>query len=299
MKQQWKVINTLIERKKRFGLPLSMRLRANSDAMSEPQVIADEMNNFFVNSGTSVIEQNPPSATDPLSFLPDLGNLHSMFVRPASEGELIKIIESLKNSSPGIDQLKPAVIKEVKFELIKPIHYLVNLSLKSGIFPNKLKEALITPVFKKGSKEVMSNYRPISVLNVFSKILEKVMYKRLMGYIESTHLLSDRQFGFRKGHSTEMAVTEAVSFITRALNDKKNVLAVNMDLSKAFDTINHEILCRKLGKYGLSGNVRNWFSSYLSNRKQSVRFNSTVSSQQTIHCGVPQPWASSFYFVHK
>ena len=109
-----------------------------------------------------------------------------------------------------------------------------------------------------------------------------------MSYIESTYILSNRQFGFRKGHSTEMAVTEAISFITRALNDKKNVLSVNMDLSKAFDTINHEILCRKLGKYGLSGNVLNWFSSYLSNRKQSVRFNNTVSSQQTIHCGVPQ-----------
>ena len=288
LKNQWRVINNLIERKQRPPLPSTMRLNADSDSISNPQLIADEMNSFFVNSGISVIGHNPPSATDPLSLIPDLCDLHMMYAAPSNEREIIKIIESLKNSSAGSDQLKPKVIKEVKSELLKPVLHLVNLSLKSGVFPEKLKEALITPVFKKGCKDLVGNYRPISVLSVFSKILEKIMYKRLLGYLDSTRILYERQFGFRKGRSTEMAVTEAVSIITRALNDKDSILAVNMDLSKAFDTINHDILCKKLGKYGISGNLLKWFVSYLSNRKQSVRYGNTLSSEQVIQCGVPQ-----------
>ena len=288
IKNQWKVINSLIERKHRSPLPNLMCFDANSQALNDPKQIADEMNSFFINAGISIINQNSPSSTDPLSFLPDVHLSHSMYVRPATEREITKIIESLKNSSSGIDQFKPRVIKELKSELLKPILHFVNLSLKDGIFPEKLKEALITPVFKKGSKELAGNYRPISVLNVFSKILEKIMYQRLTSYLDATKILYDRQFGFRKGCSTEMAVTEAVTIVTQALNNKNSILSVNMDLSKAFDTINHEILCRKLAKYGLKGNTLNWFVSYLQNRQQIVKYNNTLSAKQTIKCGVPQ-----------
>lgn len=288
LKNQWKVINSIIERKQHSRLPLLMRTDANQDALNDPNQIANEMNSFFVNAGISVIAQNPPSVTDPLSFLPNVNSSHSMYARPATEREISKIIDNLKNSACGTDQFKRKVIKEVKAQLIQPVLHLVNLSLKSGIFPEKLKDAVITPVFKKGSKELIGNYRPISVLNVFSKILEKVMYERLISYVEATQILYNRQFGFRKGCSTEMAVTEAVSIVTKALNEKSSILAVNMDLSKAFDTINHEILCRKLAKYGLSGNILRWFISYLSNRKQMVKYNNTLSTKLTVKCGVPQ-----------
>ena len=288
LKNQWKVINSLIERKQQSSLPSAMRFDTAPVTITDPQHIAEEMNSFFINAGSLVIDQNPPSTMDPLSFLPDASQDHTMYARPATEREVLKIIEQLKNSSSGIDQLKPKVIKEVKSIIIKPLTHLINLSLKKGIFPDKLKEAVITPVFKKGSKDLVGNYRPISVLNVFSKILEKVMYSRLLDYLEATEILYDRQFGFRRGCSTEMAVTEAVSIITRALNDKHSILSVNMDLSKAFDTINHDILCRKLSKYGLSGNILNWFVSYLNRRKQVVKYNGIFSSKRVIQCGVPQ-----------
>ena len=277
LKKQWRVINSIIERKERSALPSAMRVDSNSEILSSPHTIADQMNQFFVNSGALVIEKNPQSFTDPLSFLPHLDSLHSMHAPKTNEKEVIKIMEKLKNSAAGSDQLKPVVIKEVRKDLIKPIVHLINFSLKTGTFPERHKEAIITPVFKKGCKDVISNYRPISILNVFSKIIEKLMYQRLITYIESTQILYNRQFGFRRGCSTEMAVTEAVSIITKALNNKQSILAVNMDLSKAFDTIDHNILCKKLAKYGLTGNILNWFKSYLHNRKQSVRFNNTVS----------------------
>ena len=194
----------------------------------------------------------------------------------------------MKDSSAGIDRLKPKVIKAIKTEISPIATHLINLSLRQGIFPDKLKEALITPVYKKGAHNLANNYRPISVLNVFSKVFEKFMCNRLVKYLETTGLLYEHQFGFRKGHSTELAVTEAVSIITKSLNENKTTLAVNMDLSKAFDTINHDILCSKLEKYGMCGIYLEWFRSYLRNRIQRVRYDQSVSGPSTILRGVPQ-----------
>ena len=122
----------------------------------------------------------------------------------------------------------------------------------------------------------------------YPKIIERVMHKRLVAYCETSNVLFHRQFGFRAGHSTEMAVTEVVSIVTRALNDKVPIVAVNMDLSKAFDTIDHSIMCEKLRKYGVSGNILSWFKSYLQGRTQQVNFNGSISSTETILRGVPQ-----------
>lgn len=288
LKHQWKVINSLIERGNHSSLPTSMRMSTDSEPVTDSESIANEMNLFFVNSGASVIANNQTSQTDPLSFVPDLSNEHSMNSYLATTDEILNIIGNLKDSAAGPDRLKPKVIKLVKHELVVPIKHVVNTSLKKGIFPDKLKEALITPIYKKGAKDLVNNYRPISVLNVFSKVIERVMHKRLVSYCEAANIFFDRQFGFRSGHSTEMAVTEAVSIITKALNEKVPILAVNMDLSKAFDTIDHAILCSKLGKYGISRNILSWFQSYLRGRSQQVQFNNSISSPQTITRGVPQ-----------
>ena len=288
IKRQWKVINTLIERNSHSSLPSAMRTSVNSEPLTDYSLIAKEMNNFFINSGATAIANNPVSSTDPLLFLPDYSNQHSMFSQPVTSEEIISIISSLKDSACGPDRLKPKVIKHIKNELVIPLKHILNISLKKGIFPEKLKEALVTPIFKKGAKDLVNNYRPISVLNVFSKIFEKVMYKRLVSYLDTTNILYNRQFGFRSGHSTEMAVTEVVSLLSLALNDNVPTLAVNMDLSKAFDTIDHSILCAKLGKYGINGNILNWFISYLRGRSQRVQYNSAISLPQFVSRGVPQ-----------
>jgi len=269
-------------------LPQAMRTDANSAPITNPKDIADIMNNFFVNSGRAVIQNNPPSNTDPLASVPDLSASHSMYAQPASRKEISSIIDSLKNTSCGTDQIKAKVVKAIKNEILVPLTHLVNLSLKQGTFPDDLKKSVVTPIYKKGRKDDLNNYRPISVLNVFSKIMEKIMHCRLTSYLDAVQVLYPKQFGFRKGHSTDQAVTEAVSIITKALNQKRCVLAVCMDLSKAFDSIDHVILCKKLSRLGITGNLLDWFCSYLANRMQTTAFNGSISAPSTVKCGVPQ-----------
>ena len=287
-KRQWKVINTLIERKHIDPLPSSMRANQQSEFLNDPILIANGLNHYFVNSGGAAIENNTLTALDPLSFVPNISESSNMYVQRVNREELLGVLASLKRTSSGVDGLRPGVVRDVRHELIVPLLHWINLSIKNGCFPSKLKEALITPIHKKGDKTLMTNYRPISVLNVFAKVLEKIIYKRLISYLIGADILYRRQFGFRKGHSTEMAITEAVSVITKSLNQKTPIIAVNMDLSKAFDTIDHIILCKKLEKYGITRNIQDWFVSYLSNRVQKVRIGQNASSSLPVLRGVPQ-----------
>ena len=288
MKRQWRVINTVIERKQQSSLPSAMRIDCDSEPLADPNGTANAINHFFIRSGEEVLRNNSASYTDPLESVEDFSLSHTMFPRRATADEILTIMSNLKDSSAGADKLKPKVIKEVRHEIIAPLSKIINLSISTGIFPKMMKEAIVSPVYKKGTKDLISNYRPISVLNVFAKILEKVVYDRLANYVDATGILYAKQFGFRSGHSTEMAVTEVVSHIHRALNEKNCSLMVSMDLSKAFDTINHEILCRKLTKYGVRGNILRWFQSYLESRSQRVKFQNKLSQPELITQGVPQ-----------
>ena len=166
--------------------------------------------------------------------------------------------------------------------------YLINLSLTTGVFPDKLKVAKVIPIYKAENRENFSNYRPISLLTNFSKIFERVMYKRLITFVEQYEILYCYQFGFRKNHSTSMALIHLVNKITSAIDRKETTAGVFLDLSKAFDTIDHDILFDKLEHYGISGIALTWIKSYFFERKQFVEFNQTCSSEQTIKCGVPQ-----------
>ena len=134
-----------------------------------------------------------------------------------------------------------------------PLSCIFNLSLCEGVFPDKLKVAKVYPVFKKGNKSDMNNYRPISVLSVFSKILERIVYKRVYSFLEKNNILYGSQFGFCKGLSTSMALLEFLNKIVDAFEKDSFVMGIFIDLSKAFDTINHEIILTKLYNYGLRG----------------------------------------------
>ena len=157
-------------------------------------------------------------------------------------------------------------MKEISKHIGKPLTYIFNQSLLTGVIPDDLKIALVTPVYKANSKEEFSKYRPISVLPCFSKILEKIMYKRVLKYLDKHNMLFQSQYGFRKEHS----------------------IGIFLDLAKAFDTVNHEILLEKPEHYGIRGIVLEWFRNYLSNRKQIVKYKQKKSESLTIKCGVPQ-----------
>ena len=172
--------------------------------------------------------------------------------------------------------------------ICRPLTHFINLSIISGVFPDQLKIARVIPLFKSGDKSSFTNYRPVSVLPAFSKILEKVIYNRLLDYLNKHKILSDNQFGFRKHHSTEYALTLLYDKISSAIDNNELTIGIFIDLSKAFDTVNHQILLDKLSHYGIREVAFNWFVSYLSNRHQFIQFNDTSSSLHIIKCGVPQ-----------
>ena len=143
----------------------------------------------------------------------------------------------------------------------------------TGIVPNNLKVVLITPIFKANDVLKFENYRPISVLVCFAKLLEKLMTKRLSKFIDKNKILSKHQYGFRVNRSTEHALIDFIDKITKAIDEGKYSIGIFLDLSKAFDTIDHRILLRKLDHYGIRGVAKDWFENYLYNRKQIVKYN--------------------------
>ena len=169
-----------------------------------------------------------------------------------------------------------------------PLSYIFNLTFTTGKIPDDLKVALVTPVYKASEENIYSNYRPISVLPCFSKILEKLMYKSLIDYIHKNWILTDCQYGFRSNVSTNYAIIELVDKITKAIENNEFTVGIFLDLSKAFDTVNHDILLSKLYFYGIRGSCHAWIKDYLSNRKQIVKYNQIRSSERLISCGVPQ-----------
>ena len=179
--------------------------------------------------------------------------------QPLSINELKDAFFSLKiNKSPGHDGVSFNVIKKCFGELCEPLKYLFNLSIFKRIFPDDLKIAKVTLIYKADNSSNISNFRPISVLPCFSKMLERIMYSRLQKYLKDQNVLYDKQFGFQTGHSTEHVIAQLVDQIYEAFQKSEYFLGVFIDLSKAFDTVYHSILLRKLELYGITGRKYTW-----------------------------------------
>ena len=191
-------------------------------------------------------------------------------------------------TAPGYDCISMNVVKE-SFNLIcAPLMYIINLCLNSGVVPQEMKIARVILLFKSGYNSLFTNYRPVSVLPVFSKFLERIVYNCLLDFLNKYDILSRNQYGFRKNYSTTHALIQLYDKISSAFDDKKVTLGLFIDLSKAFDTVNHEILLDKLEHYGVRGIALQWFKSYFSCRQQFVQYNSYNSSLLHITCEVPQ-----------
>ena len=167
--------------------------------------------------------------------------------------------------------------------------FIFNLSIQKGSFPDELKIAQVTPVFKADDVNELGTYRRISVLPCFSKILERIMYNRLFKYLKSNGILYKKQFGFQEGHSTEHAIIKLIDQINNCFEKNHFTLGIFIDLKKAFDTVDHAILIKKLKHYGIKGNNFRWFESYLENRKQYVTYEATrITTFENMTRGVPQ-----------
>ena len=287
-KQTWKVLNDLLGRNRKHQLPDSFDI--NGSPTSDAQKIADGFNSFFTNIGPNLGNQIPVSDAHFSDFLVNIQSpMSSLFLSPTDSEEIVKICSTFKaGTSCGYDEIKPNVVKAVINCITSPLVHVINLSLSSGIVPDQLKIARVIPIHKSGEMSSCNNYRPISVLPVFSKIVERIIHKRLYGFLSRFSLLHDSQFGFRNQYSSYMAVLEAYNKIVCDLDKGKHTLGLFLDLSKAFDTINHTILLDKLYHYGVRGNAFEWFKSYLTNRSQYVVYNNCNSSMRPVQCGVPQ-----------
>ena len=203
--------------------------------------------------------------------------------------EIEKIINNLvPKKASGPFSIPVTILKSIKHLVSKPLSAIFNSSISSGIFPESFKIASVIPIFKKGSQLDVSNYRPISLLSIFSRIFEKLMHNRIINYVNKNDILFNKQFGFRSRHSTLQAILSITEKIQTAIDQNTFSCGVFLDLSKAFDTVNHKILLDKLDHYGIQGLSKAWFESYLTNRKQFVSLGNVKSDALKISCGVPQ-----------
>lgn len=269
----------------------------NSDLLqleSSPSKSLNKVNSFFSSIGKKLAEVtlNRLAVSEAELARTNQGKnspLSSFFLRPTDIHEIASLIKQLKTgSSPGLDGITADILKMAINSVIEPITYLCNLSMTSGVFPDTFKVASVTPIHKSGNRAEVTNYRPISLLSVIGKLIEKVTNHQLLNYLERNNILSPNQFGFRQSRSTEQAVDLLVSEIVDCLDRGEKCLAIFLDLAKAFDTVSIPILLSKLEGLGIRGLALEWFGSYLLNRKQCVRVGEHISDFSNVDCGVPQ-----------
>ena len=249
--------------------------------------LAEVFNEYFCNVGLNLNDEIPLTDDDPLHNMEYNNNMFMDFV-PVSNVDIISNINSLKNSKQGLNEISVNVIKRNSVHLSPPITDIINSCFRGGIFPKPLKIAVVLPLFKKGDKTIISNYRPISILHYLSKIFEKCIKSQLLNFIIENQIISPIQFGFQPGISTQDAIIHLTEILYSNLNNKSIVLGVFIDFAKAFDTINREILLRKLEFYGIRGPALELVRSYLTLRQQTVRVGNSYADYRYINIGVPQ-----------
>ena len=290
LSKTWQLINEVINKKPKKENNTFSQLLINNCKISDPFEIANEFNDFFTSIAQKIADDIVPTDKPPdlLQSSPD-DTCFNLKDDPLTHSEVYDAIYSLqKKKTLDMFGLSVSFVSKFALTLSKPLRHIFTLSFNQGIVPQQLKVAKVIPIFKTGSQTSMDNYRPISLLCVFSKILEKIMFNRLSTFLENNNILCPEQFGFRKLHSTIHPLTLFINQISECLNKKEHAIAIFCDLKKAFDTVDFEILLKKLHNIGVRGTELLWFQDYLCNRKQFVSINGVNSHLRKILFGVPQ-----------
>lgn len=276
-KATWDIINKNKSHKSETQCPLS----------------SNEMNDYFVSIAKNLISKIPTVQADPIALLKSSitlqSNVSPLSFTEVSPAQVRDVIKALKNKATrDAYGLNVHIIKYITNAIISPLTKLINMCIKANIFPTALKLASVVPIYKKGDKNDKNNYRPISLLPIFSKILENILKVQILNHLEKYDILSPQQFGFRTNKSTTSAILEFIDFVTQCFENKEFCAAIFFDLTKAFDCVDYAILLAKLKFYGFDENSCRLILSYLTNRKQFVTINGKSSESKIIEHGVPQ-----------
>ena len=288
IRKPWDILKDILNKKKGKSTFPAYFLSEN-EHVSGAQNITNKFNEYFTNIGPDLARSINTANKAPFDSYLNTPCSNSFLFQYTNPTDIAKIIGQLKpKSSSGYDNKSSKLLKEITDCVSCPLSKIINQSLCTGIFPSKLKFAKVIPLYKKDDEKQFGNYRPISLLSSISKIFERVAFDQLYDYLSLHGLLFDSQYGFRKHHSTEMAALELTDRIRHEIDQKKILFSVFLDLSKAFDTLNHSILLTKLKYYGIKDTPLDWFRSYLTQRIQYVEYDGIPSSTREIETGVPQ-----------
>lgn len=255
--------------------------------ITDKNLMANEFNSYFCNIGKHLA--NKISRCTQNRAMKEKRSANSFFLSPVSSEDIIREISNLKNDiKGGEDAISSNIIKKYKDNLSIPLKHITNLVFSSGIFPNILKITTIIPLYKQGDKKSMNNYRPIALTSTISKIIEKCLKSKLITFLEEHHLLNANQFAFRRNSNTDKALVKVTEGILKNLDRGKKVMGIFLDLRKAFDTVEHQTLLKRLEKAGIRGIPNNLIRSYLTNRNQTTLVSGQESDALQVNFGVPQ-----------
>ena len=280
-KNTWKVINEVMNRNR---TKQSHTINNNTNVISN---IADSFNLHFSSVGSSLANKIIDNNVDPLNYLGER-SMNICELPLTNEQEIVEIVAGMSDAAAGCDEIPMSIVKKVIHEIKTPLNHICNTAFVSGIFPEKMKIAKIIPLFKQGDTKDLNNYRPISLLPAFSKILEKLIYNRLNDFFTYNNILTDAQYGFRKHRSTVNAVIQLYDHVLKSFDRNNYTAGVFLDFKKAFDCVDHAILIKKLEHYGLRGITLKLISNYLHNRQQFTFYLNTYSSKTALTHSVPQ-----------
>ena len=284
VKKTWEIINSAIRSKKVYS-KISLTDDDNNE-ITEGE-IPNKYIDYYTNIASQLTSNIPPTQHDAASYLQNK-IMHDFTMSPISPIEVISVIDDLKDNGNKVNTISTTVLVESKHILAPVICHLINLFVQQGYFPDKLKVGCITPIFKNGDRKKVNNYRPVCSLSPLSKIIEKVINNRMVNFLDDNEIFSKTQFGFRKNMGTEAALANYIDHLQTNLNKGDPSISIFLDLSKAFDVMDHKILETKLYHYGFRGKFLEFILSFIKDRQYFVHINGKNSDIKTVNIGVPQ-----------